>query len=277
MKIICDSASLFEPSMEEEFGIKVFPLNVTINNKTYKEFAEIDRKTFINQIYEGHLPTSSQPSIGEVLDFFEDCDEETIAITMADGLSGTYQSFVGAKQSLEGNADHIHIINSRTLCGPERLLVLKALKLKDEGCTAEEIIEQLNYSMDRHSSFLIPKDYDFLKRGGRLTPVAATVAGLLKVVPVLQETEDGKRLEKFALKRTFKAAVMDIIDYFKKMNVDENYTISISHADALDIAQKAVGWIQEALPSTKVEVYELSPVFITQGGPGCVSIQVIHN
>lgn len=34
--------------------------------------------------------------------------------------------------------------------------------------------------------------------------------------------------------------------------------------------------IQEAFMNTVIELYELSPAFITQGGPGCIAIQTIR-
>ncbi|MDO4198489.1 MAG: DegV family protein [Erysipelotrichaceae bacterium] len=275
MRIICDTASLFKPEDEVKYGIRVLPLNVTINNETYQELKEIDLKTFIQKIYDGGIPSSSQPSVGIVMEVFEESDEEILAITMADGLSGTYQTFEGVAQSME--RDNIHVLNSRTLCGPEYLLVHKAIRLKNEGRNLNEILDELNYSMDHHASFLIPSDFEFLKRGGRLSPLAATLGGFMKIVPVLKESDDGKILEKFAIKKTFKGAVNDIIQYFHNMNIDKDYTVYVTHADALDKADMAKNLIKESFPDTTIEIKELTPVFTTQGGPGCVAIQVIHN
>lgn len=278
MKIICDSGSLFTPSQQEEFGITVFPLNVTINKKTYKEFVDIGREEFLQKVLDGGIPTSSQPSIGDVMDFYDNCEEDVIAITMADGLSGTYASFEGARQSMDDDKkNRIHVVNTTTLCGPEHLLVKKAIKLKEQGCTTEEILAALQYSMEKNTSFLIPADFTFLKRGGRLTPLAATIGGFLKIVPVLQQTADGKRLEKFGIKRTYKSAIQDIIEYFKNMGVDNSFTLSVSHAGVLEQAEKTKKWLQEEFPNTLIEIFNLTPAFITQGGPGCIAIQVIRN
>ena len=34
--------------------------------------------------------------------------------------------------------------------------------------------------------------------------------------------------------------------------------------------------LREALPGAEFELYQLSPAFITQGGPGCVAVQYIQ-
>ena len=130
---------------------------------------------------------------------------EVINIAMADGLSGTYQSACGAKNMVE-NGDNVTVINSTTLCGPHRYMVEKAQQMKEAGCGAKEIIEWLEAATKKHESFLIPQDFDFLRRGGRLTPVAATLGLVLKLKPIMTQTPDGKQLDKFRVKRTMKAA-----------------------------------------------------------------------
>ena len=216
MRIICDTAALFKPEEGPEYGITVLPLNVTINGETYREYTEIDLPTFVQKIYDGGIPSSSQPSVGEVMDAFEARDEETLAITMADGLSGTYQTFAGVANSL--GRDNLYVLNPRTLAGPEHYLVQKAIKLNNEGKSMKEILEALEYSIAGHVSFLIPQDFDFLRRGGRLSPLAAKIGALVKIVPVVRESDDGTTLEKFAIKRTYKGAVQDCLKYFKEEN-----------------------------------------------------------
>lgn len=276
MKIITDTGSLYSPEEGKKLGIDVLPLNVIVNEKSYREFVDIQSDEFLEIVKEGHVPSSSQPSIGETMELFENNrDEELLVINMADGLSGTYQSTVGAKESVDNNKN-IHVINSMTLCGPERYLVQKAIKLRDEGMSLEHIMRELHKSIAAEKSFLIPQDFGFLKRGGRLTPLAATVGGMLKITPIMTTTKDAKRLEKYGMKKTFKSAIKEIIKAFQAMGVNENYKIYVTHAGVLEQAKSAVAQIQDAFENVVIELYELSPAFITQGGPGCIAIQTIR-
>lgn len=276
MKIITDTGSLYSPEEGKKLGIDVLPLNVIVNEKSYREFVDIQSDEFLEIVKEGHVPSSSQPSIGETMELFENNrDEELLVINMADGLSGTYQSTVGAKESVDNNKN-IHVINSMTLCGPERYLVQKAIKLRDEGMSLEHIMRELHKSIAAEKSFLIPQDFGFLKRGGRLTPLAATVGGMLKITPIMTTTKDAKRLEKYGMKKTFKSAIKEIIKAFQAMGVNENYKIYVTHAGVLEQAKSAVAQIQDAFENVAIELYELSPAFITQGGPGCIAIQTIR-
>ncbi|WP_050637302.1 DegV family protein [Candidatus Stoquefichus sp. SB1] len=276
MKIITDTGSLYSPEEGRKIGIDVLPLNVMVDHKNYQEYVDIQSSEFIEIVKQGHVPTSSQPAIGVTMETFEKYpDEEILVINMADGLSGTYQSTLGAKESIDNN-ENIHVINSMTLCGPERYLVEKAVQLKDEGLSLDHIMKELHKSIAAEKSFLIPQDFGFLKRGGRLTPLAATVGGMLKITPIMTTTKDAKRLEKFAMKKTFKSAIKEIIKAFQEMGVNEDYKIYVTHAGVLEQAQAAMAQIQEAFMNTVIELYELSPAFITQGGPGCIAIQTIR-
>ncbi|MBR3841143.1 MAG: DegV family protein, partial [Erysipelotrichales bacterium] len=89
------------------------------------------------------------------------------------------------------------------------------------------------------------------------------------------QTEDGKRLESFGIKRTHKKAVDAVCEKLKEIGVNENYLISVSHADVKEQATATVNQISEHFPNTQVELLDLSPAFITQGGPGCIAIQAI--
>jgi DegV family protein with EDD domain len=129
--------------------------------------------------------------------------------------------------------------------------------------------------MSFSKSFLIPVDFSFLKRGGRLSPLAAKLGGMLKIVPVLELTRDGKSLDKFAIKKSEKGAVKAIIKEYQSLGVNENCKIYVTHAGALDRANRYKEQLSEAFPGTEIEIIELSPVFITHGGPGCIAIQMI--
>ena len=77
------------------------------------------------------------------------------------------------------------------------------------------------------------------------------------------------------MKRTMGKAIEAIIECFEQMGVDETYYMTITHADVQEDALKVKERMQAAFPHTEIDVFELSPVFITQGGPGCIAVQVI--
>ena len=275
MKIVTDSASLYSPEDGIKKGFTVIPACVINNGQTYRDFEDISSEDFLHMIEKGDIPTSSQPAIGDVLEVFADNTEEILYLSIGDGLSGTYQNAVGARNIIEENS-HIHIIDTKTLAGPQRYLVQKALRLRDAGLDLARIKGELQKCIETSASFVIPADFDFLKRSGRLTPIAAKIGGLIKIVPVMTQTEDMRRITPFAIKRSWKKAVEAIISHFQALGVDDNFIITVGHAGAYEKAQEILNQIKEQFQTATLELFQLSPALITHGGPGCVTIQVIH-
>ena len=275
VQIITDSSTLYTPNEAKALGFESVPLCVNIGDFEGRDLL-IDMEDYYDRIRKGGIPKSSQPPIGDVVDVYEKYEgHEIINISMADGLSGTYQSACSAKEMLE-DGSKVTVINSKTLCGPHRYMVEKAQKMKEAGHSAKEIIDWLEDIKEKSESFLIPQDFDFLRRGGRLTPVAAALGSVLKLKPIMTLTEDCKRLDKFAVKRTMKSAVDTVISHLKTRNLDSRHILYISHADALEDAKKIMAQMKEVFTELEVKILDLSPVFVAQGGPKCVAIQYIE-
>ncbi|WP_458407066.1 DegV family protein [Anaerotignum sp.] len=275
VKIITDSSTLYPPTEGKKLGFDVMPLCVSIADLEDRDLL-VDMDVFYSKIAEGNHPRSSQPPVGEVMEAYEAYPEdEIINIAMADGLSGTYQSACGARESVD-NKDNIVVFNSKTLCGPHRYMVEKAQKMAEEGKSAKEILDWLEYASEHHESFLIPQDFDFLRRGGRLTPMAAAFGSVLKLKPIMKQTDDGKKLDKFGVKRTMKAVVATIIEHLKKADLDSRHILYVSHARVPEDAKKVVEQLKEAFPEVEYHILDLGAAFVTQGGPGCVAVQYIE-
>ena len=273
--IVSDTSTMYSTVQAEEAGFAVSPLSVTIAGKSYREFDEISAEEFVEIIRQGHMPTSSQPAIGEVEALYARyAGEEIINVTMASGLSGTYQSAIAAAQ-LSENADNISVINTRTLCGPHRYLVEQAVVWAREGLSREEILEKLNALMDTAKSFLVPADFDYLRRGGRLSPLVSHVGKAANLTPIMTQTESGERLTVASIRRGYGHAVKYITGQLEKAGVGAGWQVQISHAGAPDKAEQTLAVLKAAMPEAEYRIYPLSPAFITQGGPGCVAVQYI--
>lgn len=275
--IVTDSSTLYSIQEGEKKGIKVCPLHVNIDGKSYRDFEDITSTRLLTLIKQKKVPTTSQPSIGDKIDTYNALtkdDAHVLDITMADGLSGTYENAILAKEQCD-HPERIHIFNSMTLCGPHRLLVDEAVKMKEEGASLEEVLEMLKKSRETDLSFLIPFDFQFLLRGGRVRQIEAGLGGLLKLIPVMQKQEDGKALVKFTVTRTYTKALKSIMAECEKKNVDENYTFFITHAFNDELAFETQKKLKSVYPEAKIVIFPLSPTFITQGGPGCIAVQMI--
>ena len=274
--IISDTSTMYSTAQAREAGFVVSPLAVTIAGESYRELDEMTHDRFVEIINEGHMPTSSQPAIGEVMALYEEfASEEILNIAMADGLSGTYSSAVAAAKNCD-NEERITVINSRTLCGPHRYIVERAAQLAKEGLNVREIAAKVEEMMDTAKSFLLPADFDYLRRGGRLSPLVSFVGKTIRLAPVLTQSDDGRQLTMSGVKRSFKQAVAHVAKQLEEHGVDEGWRIYITHATCEHLALDAKEMLMAQFPTAAYEIFPLTPAFITQGGPGCIAIQVIR-
>ena len=273
VRIVSDTSTLYSTAQAEDAGFSVSALSVTIGGKRYREFDEISSEEFVAIIRQGHMPTSSQPAIGEVEALYNRfAGEEIINVAMAHGLSGTYTSAAAAAELCD-NAENISVVNTRTLCGPHRYMVEKAVQWAKEGHSRQAIIEKLNKLMDSAKSYLVPADFDYLRRGGRLSPLVSYMGKAANLTPIMTQTENGERLTPASIRRGYSHAVKYIVSELQKAGIGKGWRVYISHAGVLEKAQMTMKALKEAMPEAVYEILPLSPAFITQGGPECVAVQ----
>ena len=273
MKIIADSSVMLDVEQGRARGMEILPLAVAIGAESWAEYEQISTRDFLARVREGALPQSSSPSPSATLSAY-DTDEEIVHLAMADGLSGAYEVAHGLVPQAK-HPERVQVVNSKTLCVPHRALALCAVELAKSCEHAEEVVGRLRPMIESAHSYLIPEDFDYLRRGGRLTPLAAKFAHLLKAVPVMKQTDDGTRLERLTVAKSFKKAMDAVAVDLNKRALSDSYYIGISHADNLERALMAQAALLEAFPGCESGIFELGPAFITQGGPECIAIQVI--
>ena len=248
VRIVSDSSTLYSTAQAREAGFAVSPLSVTIAGNTYREFDEISSQQFVQIINQGNMPTSSQPAIGEVTALYEEFSGEPIVnIAMADGLSGTYNSAVAAAALCENN-EEITVINTRTLCGPHRYMVQRAVEMAQDGCTVDQIKTWLEMKMDSAKSFLMPADFDYLRRGGRLSPLVSHVGKMANLVPVMTQTDDGCRLTIASIRRGFNHAIKYVAEHLKKNGIGAGWRVYVSHATTQERVDQALKILKTAFP-----------------------------
>lgn len=281
IQIVADSGTLYSPVEAEKKGLYVIPLNVIVDHKSYRDYDTITGTELLQMIDQKKVPSTSLPSVGERIELYDKLTKKgdpVIDITIASGLSGAYQSALMAKEECT-HPELIHVINSNTLAGPLRALVDQAHTMAEENKSVEQILAMLDQSIKTEISFLIPQDFSFLKRGGRVSSMEAGIGGFLKLLPVMMRTKkpnsDESHLENFALVRTMKKAFVKMAEKMKKEGVGEGYYIFISHAHNIEDALKAKTYFSSEFPLARIVIMPLSPAFITQGGPKCLAVQAI--
>lgn len=274
MRIISDTACHLSVEEAKQADVILVANQVSIEDRNYRDYLEIDSMAFV-QLLETGIARTSQPSVGDVMEAYDACvGEPTIHLTVGQGLSSAFESAQGVKHEM--NAEHVRIFDTRSLAGPNRYLTLLASRLvKNAGYSIDQILEKLSKCAQESQSYVIPVSFEFLKRSGRLTPLAAKLGGYFQIKPIMSQSEDRQRIEKFGIERSWNHAIESIVLDLVKHQVDSRYRIYVAHAFNRKAVLLAISVIRKHIANADIEQLLLAPSMITHGGPGCLVIQYI--
>ena len=194
MRIITDSAADFTRDELKALNVVCVPLQVAFGDDTYADGVTLTSDIFWSRLTGGETPKTSQPSPDVFLNAFEearDSGEEVICVLLSSGLSGTVQSAMLAKSMAD--YEDIHIVDSLQVTTAQRMLVLRACQLRDEGrLSAEEITAELERFKKRIRLYACLDTLEYLARGGRIPSAAAAVGSMVQLKPLITLNEEGK-------------------------------------------------------------------------------------
>ena len=193
IKIITDSASDFEVHEYEKLDVVCIPLCVSFGNAEYQETINLTKDEFYELLESTNdFPRTAQPSpytLECILQKEMEADNETIIITLSSGFSGFYQNTVMVKEQLGYNA--CYVIDSKTGTGGLRILVEQAVKLRDAGKSAREIVSEIEALKSKIALYACMDTLEYLHRGGRISNAAYTFGNLTHIKPILEISKEG--------------------------------------------------------------------------------------
>lgn len=276
--VVTDSGSGLTKQEALEKGIYYLPLQIIINDKMYLDGVDIKVEEIYDALRNGAMPTTSMPPIGLMEELLEDLKKEgygeIIAVTLTAGLSSTAHILQATAKEC---GIPLHHIECYSTCNIEAYLAESAKALVDQGLDASEIVSRLEKSVASSNTLIIPDDLQHLKRGGRLTPLAAALGGLLKIKPLLQlnRVSEGK-VDVFDKVRTMSKAQQKAIDTFKAADLNEDYEYTVLHSGAPEEGEKLKNLMIDTFPAAKDLTFGLiGAVISAHTGLGCLGIQFI--
>lgn len=269
IKIMTDSTSDIDLEYAKKLNIEVVPLKVIFGQKEYKDRVDLQPEQFYDLLASSNsLPSTSQPSPQDYLDIYEKIKENKdtlIVITLSSVLSGTYQSACIAKDLVD--YENIYIIDSLNATQGLRLIVEKAVQLRNNGLSAQEIVNVIEEYKTRVHIYAYVDTLEYFYKGGRLSKTSATVGTMLKLKPIVglkNGTLDVFAKARGALKATTK--VIDVIKEHGEIDLDE--PISIGYTGDTSGLDKFENTLREEFGFDEVLHGYVGPVIGTHAGPG---------
>ena len=224
MHIITDSAADFTREELDQLSVTCVPMQVIFGEESVSA-SELSSDTFWQRLLCGEIAKTSQPSPDAFLREFERYDEEILYVGVSSSLSGTIQSASIASSMLEHAK--IHIVDTLSGAAGQKLLVMHACRLRDEGTlTAHEIAEELQQLRSRIHVYASLDTLENLARSGRISKAAASIGTLAQLKPIVRITpETNGHVEVCGKAIGRHRAIDSVIKLIEKHNIDERFPV----------------------------------------------------
>jgi DegV family protein with EDD domain len=275
-----DSDSDLPYSYVDELDMTMVYMPYIIDGKEYLD--DLGRggkqKEYFDNMRAGATPVTSllpQPVYEEYFEPVLQQGKDILFVAFSSQLSGTIRNIYAAREELLEKYPErkIVVVDTLSISAPQSILILKAHALYREGKSIEEVAAWLEENKLKAQAWFTVDDLVYLKRGGRISAVAAAVGGLLDLKPIITETKEGKLVSAEKV-RGRKQALRMLVDKAVE-NIDDpaNADVIILHADAPEDAAKLESKLKEKIPGlNKVETYYIGPVIGAHCGPGTVAV-----
>ena len=198
--------------------------------------------------------------------------KDVVHLTLSSGLSGTYEVTRGVAERLnQENENKIYVVDSKSATGGQSFILGALRKFRDSNLSAQEAFEQIKEVVDNLNVIFFVADLETLKRGGRISPLSATLGKVLQVKPLLQFDKEGK-LQVVDKIMGSKKAIMKLTDKLSKNNIKEHTPIYLTHSDNIAMVSELVKLIETKVSNPVIIKNYIGPVIGSHTGPELLAI-----
>ena len=277
--IATDSAADFEMNELQKMNVTYLPMSVMFGEDQYLENISISKEEFFERLKsDSHFPKTSQPSPAMFEELFENAkknSDEVVYLPLSSGLSGDYQTAMSVKNMV--GYEGIYVIDTLTCTGGQRLLVEKAVNMRDEGYTGAQIAEKMESLKEKTVIYTVMDTLEYLFKNGRLSNAAYYIAQLGHIKPIMHCAANSQGKAEIVSKHIgLNKAIRYIVDRLDDEVPDPEYPFYVMYTYDKVNAYKLV----EKLKEKGIEVSEdrIIPVGATVGahiGPYACAVAYI--
>lgn len=274
---ITDSTCGLTQEYIDEHNIHVLPLNVILNDISYREDIDLTKEQFYEQLQiHGEGAKTSQPAYGDFITLYEKLKETYdcgIAIHASSELTGTYQS---SRMAAKDVGFEVAVIDSKIGAYALGKMLQNGIELEESGKSYEEIVAEIRTYPDQTEMYLLPESFDQMRKSGRVSSAQALFASLLKMHVILG-FDEGKVIveEKVRTKKRAHKRFFEIIE--NGIQTHQLKELCVMHAG---VKEKAVQWkkeIEELHSQLKVKIETLVPVAGVHTGYGTMAVSWLYH
>lgn len=276
--IFTDSCCDIDSELLQQWGVPFANMTFTFEGEG-KEYinTDITNKAFYDRMRQGASAKTAAINADAFVRAFEPIlqdGKDILYVAFSSGLSTTVNSAHMAAEELKEAYPHrkIMIVDTLAASAGGGLMVYMAVAKKKEGASLEENAAYIESLTPQHCIWFTVDDLEYLKRGGRVSPLVALAGGILGIKPVLQMDSEG-HLVKAATARGRKKAIEALADKYTELSCEEKNTpIFISHAQCREDAELLADILKQRHGVNVTLITEIGPVIGSHAGPGTIAL-----
>ncbi len=275
IKIITDTGSCITIEEAKKYDIELIPIEIIINEKSYKDQYEITNEEFY-ELQENlkELPKSSQPSpvvFSEIFQHAKNNNDEVVCILLSSKLSGTYNSALIAYN--EVGYDKVYIIDSLSTISNQKILVLEAIKLRDNGVCGKDIYQEILKLIPRVKIYAVIDCLKYLFKGGRLSKAGYALGSVLQIKPVINL--EGGTVNVIEKSIKFSKALINLGALVEFEKIDFNYPVIYGYTKTTDNMEKLIDLMNSKGITYEYSICHVPAVIGVHVGPNCCAIAYV--
>ena len=270
--IVTDSISCVPAKLIKEYNIRVVPVGVVIDGKSYKD-SDLTNEEFWRLFYAAkELPTTNAASPGDFATAFAELakvTDEIVCIVVSKVLSATHEAAVQAAEIVKSEHPNlnIEIIDSKTATGAEGFIVLEAARAAQAGKSLAEIIQVAQDMIPKVKFFVGMNTLKYLIKLGR-APKAAMIGDILQVKPIIGMVSGTGLVENISRARGKRKAMEKMADMIKDyIDTEKPVHLMVQYTDGIAAGEELMNMVTSKIKCEEVYLTPYTPVMASATGP----------
>lgn len=276
IQLVIDSTCDMPLRYQEQYHIRVLPLQVTIDGKSFRDAVDIHIDALYAHMREGIVPKTAQVNLREMEELFTKIAQQGndfIYLSFSSAMSGTYQSACLVLEEVLQQFPHCKakVVDS---CGgsvASGLIALQTARWIAQDCLYEDILSRMGKMIDRVEHLFTVSNLDWLVKGGRVQKQVGYVGDILHIKPILDV--ENKTMHVIKVVRGRKKVLQKLVQMAQERSHNfPHQLIGIAHADDQDTAHQLADMIKTCMPLAKTMICEIGCVLGVHLGIGGVGL-----
>ncbi len=213
--VIADSGCDVPESLASELDIHILRLKVIFGDRVCDDGYDLPLSDIYGS-YPDRLPTTSTPSVGDILDLVNQLKtegyEKLLFITISGNLSSTYANIRMALNDVDGM--EAYTFDTKNISIGSGFFAIWAASSLQKGMPLPDVLDGLNKRLFNSHVYFYMDTLNYLRAGGRIGNVVGIVGEALHLKPIISCNREGVyypvsmiRGKKSALKKLLSTAV----------------------------------------------------------------------